>query len=77
MSITPVSTGDSVTPAQILEQLQNRGPELERELAVMDLTAIVLCKENDLPLVVFDSSESRSLTRIAAGDHVGTRVGAT
>ena len=50
---------------------------LERELAVMDLTAIVLCKENDLPLVVFDSSESRSLTRIAAGDHVGTRVGAT
>ncbi|MEC9133952.1 MAG: UMP kinase [Pseudomonadota bacterium] len=50
---------------------------IERELAVMDLTAIVLCKENDLPLVVFDSSESRSLTRIAAGDHVGTRVGAT
>ena len=49
---------------------------LERELAVMDLTAIVLCKENDLPLVVFDSSESQTLTRIAAGDHVGTRVGA-
>ena len=31
--MTPVSTGDSVTPAQILEQLQNRVQELERELA--------------------------------------------
>ncbi len=31
--MTPVSTGDSVTPAQILEQLQNRVAELERELA--------------------------------------------
>jgi uridylate kinase len=49
---------------------------LEQELAVMDLTAIVLCKENNLPLVVFDSSESQTLTRIAAGEHVGTHVGA-
>ena len=47
---------------------------LERELAVMDLTAIVLCKENALPLIVFDASESRTLTRLAAGEQVGTRV---
>ena len=47
---------------------------LEQQLAVMDLTAIVLCQENALPLVVFDASESRALTRIAAGEQVGTRV---
>ena len=47
---------------------------LEQELAVMDLTAIVLCKENALPLVVFDASESRTLTRLASGEQVGTRV---
>ena len=47
---------------------------LEQELAVMDLTAIVLCKENALPLIVFDASESRTLTRLAAGEQVGTRV---
>ena len=47
---------------------------LEQELAVMDLTAIVLCKENALPLIVFDASESRTLTRLAAGERVGTRV---
>ena len=47
---------------------------LEQELAVMDLTAIVLCKENALPLIVFDASESRTLTRLAAGEEVGTRV---
>ena len=49
---------------------------LAQELSVMDLTAIVMCKENNLPLVVFDSSESQTLTRIASGDQVGTRVGA-
>ena len=47
---------------------------LEQELAVMDLTAIVLCKENALPLIVFDAAESRTLTRLAAGEQVGTRV---
>ena len=47
---------------------------LEQELAVMDLTAIVLCKENALPLIVFDASESRTLTRLAAGEQVGTRI---
>ena len=47
---------------------------LAQELAVMDLTAIVLCKENALPLIVFDASESRTLTRLAAGEQIGTRV---
>ena len=47
---------------------------LAQELAVMDLTAIVLCKENALPLIVFDASESRTLTRLAAGERIGTRV---
>ena len=47
---------------------------LHRELGVMDLTAIVLCKENDMPLVVFDMLESGALAAIASGAKVGTRV---
>lgn len=47
---------------------------LQRELGVMDLTAIVLCKENDMPLVVFDMLESGALAAIAGGAKVGTRV---
>lgn len=47
---------------------------LAKELAVMDLTAIVLCKEQSLPLVVFAMQEKNSLVRIAAGETVGTKI---
>ena len=47
---------------------------LQQELGVMDLTAIVLCKENDLPLVVFDVSQPGALVKLANGGTVGTRV---
>lgn len=47
---------------------------LARELGVMDLTAIVLCKEHDMPLVVFDFAKKGALVDIANGATVGTRV---
>jgi len=40
----------------------------------MDQTAIVLCKENDMPLVVFNMAEPGALVAIAKGENVGTRV---
>ncbi len=49
---------------------------LERELGVMDLTAIVLCKEHALPVVVFDVNQAGALVQIASGATVGTRVSA-
>ena len=48
---------------------------LERELGVMDLTAIQLCRDHDLPVVVCDMAEGTALTRLVAGDKVGTRIG--
>jgi uridylate kinase len=47
---------------------------LRRELRVMDLTAIVLAKEQSLPLVVFDLKEAGAMRRIVAGEMVGTIV---
>lgn len=47
---------------------------LDQELGVMDLTAIVLCKEHDMPLVVFDMHHPGNLVQIAKGGKVGTRV---
>lgn len=47
---------------------------LERQLGVMDLTAICLCRDHDLPLVVFDMNTKGALTAIVKGDKVGTRV---
>lgn len=46
----------------------------ERNLRVMDLTAFTLCKENKLPIVVFDMNEEGTLERLVAGEAVGTVV---
>lgn len=48
---------------------------IEKNLRVMDQTAIALCRENQLPIVVFDMSVPGNLRRLAAGEDVGTRVG--
>jgi len=39
-----------------------------KELGVMDLTAMVLCRENNMPLCVFDMFEAGALTKIIDGD---------
>jgi len=48
---------------------------LNRRLQVMDSTALTLCMENSLPLVVFDLRLRYSIVRVASGEHAGTRVG--
>jgi uridylate kinase len=48
---------------------------LQRNLRVMDQTAIALCRENSLPIIVFDMSVPGNLRRLAAGERVGTWVG--
>lgn len=47
----------------------------ERNLRVMDLTAITLCQENSLPIVVFDMSVPGNLKRLMVGENIGTVVG--
>ena len=41
---------------------------ISKELGVMDLTAMVLCRENKMPLCVFDMFEAGALGKIVAGD---------
>ncbi len=47
---------------------------LKRGLKVMDLTATVMCKENNLPIVVFDMDTPGNLEKLMAGDNIGTFV---
>ena len=47
---------------------------LDGRLNVMDATAIVLCRDNRLPLRVFDLNEAGALVRVARGEDVGTLV---
>src|SRR5258707_9271874 len=48
---------------------------LNRGLKVMDSTAISLCMDNSLPIIVFDLTVDGNLQRLVLGEDVGTRVG--
>jgi uridylate kinase len=50
---------------------------IRRELKVMDTTALSLCKDNDLPIIVFDLLTEGNIRRAVCGEPIGTIVGAS
>jgi uridylate kinase len=46
----------------------------EKKLQVMDLTAFTLCKENNLPILVFDMNTPGNLLKVVSGEKIGTLV---
>jgi uridylate kinase len=46
----------------------------KQNLHIMDMTAITLCKENNLPVLVFDMNKSGNLKKIISGEKIGTFV---
>jgi uridylate kinase len=48
---------------------------ISKSLKVMDLTAFTLCKENKLPVIVFNFNEEGNLLRLMNGESIGTVVG--
>jgi uridylate kinase len=65
----PVRHPDAVKYDQITFQ-----EVLDRNLRVMDLTAITLCKENSLPIHVFNILRSGNLKEVVLGGNIGTKV---
>jgi uridylate kinase len=47
---------------------------LNKNLRVMDATAISLCRENNLPIIVFDSLSDGNIKRVILGEEIGTTV---
>ena len=47
---------------------------LAKDLKVMDATAISLCRENKLPIIVFNSLIEGNLKKVVMGEHIGTTV---
>jgi uridylate kinase len=47
---------------------------LNDHLQVLDATAVSLCMENDLPIVVFDMNQPDNIRRVALGERVGTLI---
>ena len=49
---------------------------LSRNLKVMDSTAISMCRDNNLPIVVFNLEQRGNIKRVICGEPIGTKVGA-
>ena len=47
---------------------------IELNLRVMDMTAFSLCRENNLPLIVFDLQQKNSIVRAVKGEKIGTII---
>ena len=48
---------------------------IQKELRIMDMTAISLCKENSLPIKVFNINRNGDLKKLILGEPIGTLVG--
>lgn len=55
-------------PELTFDQVYSKG------LKIMDLTAFTLCKENNLPIYVFDMDTEGNLAKVLSGEHIGTIV---
>jgi uridylate kinase len=47
---------------------------IDRRLKVMDSTAFTMCRENNMPIIVFDMNRPGNLMRVVEGDDIGTLV---
>jgi uridylate kinase len=59
--------------AKLLKQISYM-EVLERQLKVMDMTAISLAMDNDLPLAVFKLKNKGNIRRVVCGENIGTRI---
>ena len=68
----------NVDPEKILEAVKFDQISFDdiysKGLKVMDMTAFTLCKENSLPIIVFDMDTPGNLSKLIAGEKIGTIV---
>jgi len=62
--------------ARILETV-SYNEVISRDLSVMDMTAVTLCQENNIPVVVFNLQNTGNIAKAIVGEKVGTYIGCT
>lgn len=62
-------------PAAVRFEQLGYDQAIREQLGFMDQTAIALCRENDLPILVFDMTAPGNIAKVVAGEKIGTRVG--
>jgi len=51
------------------------GDVLRQDLKIIDVAAITLCKDNHIPIIVFNLKREGNIRRVIAGKKIGTRIG--
>ena len=64
---------ESNNKAKLFENITYRDI-VEKKLGVMDLTAITLCEENEMPIRVFDGTKEDNIYKVLTGDKLGTVI---
>ena len=64
---------EKVVEARMIERLSYMDV-IQRGLAVMDSTAVTLCMENKLPIIVFNLTVPGNIRRVVMGERVGSMV---
>ena len=68
------SADPNVDPSAVRYDELSFNETIERKLGVMDLTALTMCMEHQLPVKVFDFRETGNIRRAIAGESIGTLV---
>jgi len=61
-------------PKAVKYDLLSFNEAYQKNLKIMDLTAFTLCKENNIPIIVFDINKKGNLLKIVSGEKIGTLV---
>jgi uridylate kinase len=61
-------------PDAVKQQILSFDEVISKGLEVMDMTAFTMCRENNIPIIVFDINEPENLVRIIDGEDIGTLV---
>ena len=67
------SDPENNTDAQLFTQI-SYADVIEKKLGVMDLTAITLCEENEMPIRVFDGTKGTNIYDVLTGNDMGTLI---
>ena len=68
------SADPTTDPTAVRHDVLTYSQVLTERLAVLDATAVTLCMENALPIIVFDMNQPDNIRRAALGDPVGTLI---
>ena len=69
-SIAQLAAGTPISRQAVTKHLE----VLSKDLAVMDSTAIAMCRDNQLPVLVFNLNTTGNIMRMSMGENVGTLI---